>query len=70
MGSVQSNSVAWAAQDGRLKDLIYHLQVTPPEALGPSRISDKRQAPIHMAAISGHAGCVRALAEAGKGASC
>lgn len=66
MGSQSSRCLMWAAQDGRLKDLLYHLQEATPEDLKPSSLSQKRQAPIHVAAISGHPGCVQALGEAGK----
>lgn len=69
MGMTQSQSskcVLWAAQDGRLNDLIYHLQDAGPEALAASSLSEKRQAPIHLAAIRGHTKCIQVLREAGK----
>lgn len=69
MGLTQSQSskcVLWAAQDGRLNDLIYHLQDAGPQALGPSSWSEKRQAPIHLAAIRGHNKCIQVLREAGE----
>ena len=67
MGMSQSSKcVLWAAQDGRLNDLIYHLQGAGPEALEPSGWSEKHQAPIHLAAIRGHTKCIRVLREAGK----
>lgn len=68
MGLAQSSRyLMWAAQDGRLKDLLYHLQSANPEDLKASSLSAKRQAPIHLAVISGHPGCVQALGEAGEG---
>ena len=68
MGLGQSNTrcLMWAAQDGRLKDLLYHLRYALPEEVNASYLSEKRQAPIHLAAISGHCGCIQALGEAGK----
>lgn len=56
----------WAAQDGRLEDLLYHLQGASPAVLEPSSLSPKRQAPIHLAAIRGHSRCIQVLREAGK----
>ena len=68
MGLTQSHTryIMWAAQDGRLNDLLYHLRGAKPESLNFSGLSPKRQAPIHLAAIGGHSMCIQALKEAGK----
>ncbi len=68
MGLTESHPryILWAAQDGRLDDLLYHLEGAEPGALQPSSFSPKRQAPIHLAAIGGHTKCIQVLREAGK----
>lgn len=68
MGLAQSSSryIMWAAQDGRLDDLLYHLQGARLEDLQASSLSPKRQAPIHVAAVRGHSACIQALREAGE----
>lgn len=68
MGETHSKYIMWAAQDGRLEDLLYHLQGAGPEALeATSSLSPKLQSPIHLAAMRGHPRCIQALREAGKG---
>ena len=72
MGSLHSHPrvVSWAAQDGRVEDLVYHLQKGGKNALKPSALSPKQRAPIHLAAIGGHSQCVKVLFDAGRGAPC
>ena len=70
MGSIHSHPrfVSWAAQDGRVEDLVYHLQKAGKNSLKPSALSPKQRAPIHLAAIGGHSECVKVLFDAGRGA--
>jgi ankyrin repeat/SOCS box protein 3 len=67
MGSIHSHPrfVSWAAQDGRVEDLVYHLQKAGKNSLKPSALSPKQRAPIHLAAIGGHSECVKVLFDAG-----
>ena len=67
MGSLNSHPrlVSWAAQDGRVEDLVYHLQLAGKNSLYPSARSPK-MAPIHFAAIGGHPQCVKVLFDAGE----
>ena len=69
MGMSQSSTryILWAAQDGRLNDLIYHLKYAKPEMLECSSLVPNRRAAIHLAAAGGHSSCVHVLREAGKG---
>lgn len=66
MGLSHPKSVNWAAQDGRVEDLVYHLQRAGNDSLKPSSLSPKKRAPIHLAAIRGHSQCVKVLFDAGK----
>ena len=68
MGLSQSSTrcILWAAQDGRLNDLVYHLKNARLEALEPSPLAPKRRSAIHLAADGGHSRCVQVLREAGK----
>lgn len=67
MGLNQSTRcILWAAEDGRLNDLLYHLGDMNPRALEPSSLTPKKQAPIHLSAARGHALCIQALVQAGK----
>ena len=67
MGVSHSTAVGWAAQDGRVDDLVYHLQHTRKNVLNPSPVSPTKRAPIHLAALRGHTQCVSVLYDAGEG---
>lgn len=62
----QPRCVSWAAQDGRVKDLVYHLQLAGKNSLQPSALSPKKRAPIHLAAVGGYSQCVKVLVDAGE----
>lgn len=66
MGLSHPRFVNWAAQDGRVDDLVYHLQRAGKGSLNPSALSPKKRAPIHLAAIGGHSQCVKVLFDAGE----
>ena len=65
MGLSHPRFVNWAAQDGRVDDLVYHLQRAGKDALYPSALSPMKRAPIHLAAIGGHFQCAKVLFDAG-----
>lgn len=65
MGLSHPRYVMWAAQDGRVEDLVFHLRHTGKDALKPSANSPKRQSALHVAASRGNAQCVKVLCEAG-----
>ena len=67
MGLAHPRFAVWAAQDGRVEDLVFHLRRSGKEALKPYANSPKKQTPLHFSAIRGHAQCVRVLCEAGTG---
>ena len=59
--------VRWAAEDGRVDDLIFHLaQLSDRAAVLKSVSEDHKRYPIHYAAARGHTRCVQILREAGK----
>lgn len=64
MGHSHPKLVKWAAQDGRVNDLVFHLSGGGVEALRANG-DPKRQTPMHLAAIGGHMKCIRVLWEAG-----
>ena len=64
MGHSHPKLVKWAAQDGRVNDLAFHLSYAGKEALKANG-DPKRQTPIHLAAIGGHVECIRILWEVG-----
>ena len=66
MGQSNPKLVAWAAQDGRVEDLIYHLGLTGPSALKATAGSEKRRTPLHLAAISGRLECISILYDGGE----
>lgn len=66
MGLSHPRFVNWAAQDGRIDDLVYHLQRAGKDSLNPSALSPKKRAPIHLAAINGHSQCVKILFDSGQ----
>ena len=68
MGQSHPRFVSWAAQDGRVDDLVYHLRLAGKNSLQPSARSPKKRAPVHLAAIRGHSQCVKVLFDAGEGA--
>lgn len=69
MGVSHSRCVPWAAQDGRLDDLVFHLSCVEDlkAALRApcTETNPKRNTPLHMAAIGGHSQCIRVLYDAG-----
>ena len=65
MGLSHPRFVSWAAQDGRVDDLVYHLRRAGLAALNPSPASPKQRAPIHLAAVGGHVQCIKVLRDAG-----
>lgn len=65
MGHSHPKLVSWAAQDGRVQDLVYHIQHSGKSSLLPSSRSLKMRAPIHMAAVRGHVDCLKVLIDAG-----
>ena len=68
MGMSNQRCIRWAAQDGRVDDLIYHLaqELDPALALKSTGEDGLRRRPIHLAAARGHARCVQVLWEAGE----
>ena len=66
MGQSHPRFVSWAAQDGRVDDLVFHLRLAGKNSLNPSVFAPKRRAPIHMAAVGGHPQCVKILFDAGE----
>ena len=66
MGHTHPKFVSWAAQDGRVEDLVYHLQLAGKNSLNFSALEREKRAPIHLAAIGGHTSCVKVLFEAGE----
>ena len=66
MGISSSSLVSWAAQEGRVDDLIFHLGASSPMALKPALNSVKKRTPLHLAAIGGHNKCISVLYDAGK----
>ena len=67
MGLSHPRFVNWAAQDGRVDDLVYHLQRAGTDSLKPSSLSPRKRAPIHLAAVAGHSQCLKVLFDAGMG---
>lgn len=65
MGHSSSRLVSWAAQDGRVNDLIYHLETGGPVSLKPAPNSPRRRSPLHLAAIGGYTQCISVLYDAG-----
>lgn len=65
MGHASSRLVSWAAQDGRVNDLIYHLETAGPLALKAAPNATKRRSPLHLAAIGGYTQCISVLYDAG-----
>ena len=66
MGISSSSLVSWAAKEGRVDDLIYHLNCSDKVALKPAVGSTKNRSPLHLAAIGGHTQCISILYDAGK----
>ena len=66
MGISSSSLVSWAAKEGRVDDLIYHLNRSDKIALKPSVHSTKKRSPLHLAAIGGHTQCISILYDAGE----
>ena len=69
MGLSHSQMLPWAAEEGRLEDLVTHLgsvRNVKEALLAPATESNpKRNSPLHMAAKNGHSQCVRVLYDAG-----
>ena len=65
MGHGSSRLVSWAAQDGRVNDLVYHLQAAGPLALKPAPQATKKRSPLHLACIGGYTQCISVLYDAG-----
>lgn len=57
--------LSWAAQEGRVEDLIYHLKETGPVGVNPAPNSEKNRSPLHLAAMEGRSQCVSVLYDAG-----
>lgn len=66
MGQTHPRYVVWAAQDGRVEDLRFHLGRADKAALQPYQNSPKKQTPLHYAVSRGHTQCVKVLCEAGE----
>ena len=67
MGLSHPRYALWAAQEGRVDDLAFHLHASGKEALKAHSTCPKRRTPLHLAAIGGHVRCIRLLCEAGEG---
>jgi ankyrin repeat protein len=65
MGLNHPKLVSWAAGEGRVDDLIYHLGRTGPSGLRATADSEKRRTPLMMAAIRGQTKCISVLFDAG-----
>ena len=65
MGQASPKLVSWAAKEGRVEDLIYHLNQTGPDGLKPAAGTEKRRSPLHLAAIGGYVQCISVLYDAG-----
>ena len=65
MGQSNLKLVSWAAQDGRVKDLIYHLESSGSIGLKPAPGAEKRRSPLHLAAVGGYLECISILYDAG-----
>lgn len=65
MGQSSPKLVTWAAQDGRVQDLVYHINTCGPNGLKPAPGSEKKRAPLHFAAIGGYIECISILYDAG-----
>ena len=66
MGQGESRRyLSWAAQEGRVDDLIYHLKETGPVGVNPAPDSEKNRSPLHLAAMEGRSQCISILYDAG-----
>lgn len=66
MGQANPRFVSWAAREGRVDDLVYHLQQTGPDGLKPAPGAEKHRTPLHLAAIGGYTRCISILFDTGE----
>ena len=66
MGQSNPKFVSYAAQDGRVQDLVYHLGISGPNGLKPASGSEKNRTPLHLAAMGGFLECISVLYDAGE----
>ncbi len=66
MGISNTKLVSWAAEEGRVEELIYYLGKAGPSGLKPASDSERLRTPLHLAAISGRLECISILFDAGK----
>lgn len=61
-----TSCVHYAAQDGRVNDLVYHLEHAGRQALDSVHGRLDQRTPLHLAAAGGHTACIEVLFKEGE----